>query len=495
MNKKALFIGLAAVLVICIGILILNIEYEGRNDDEYYAQLQEESAAEEHRTTERTPTATACEHSFGQWTTVKSATCGEEGESRRSCSKCSVFETKSIPKTLNHKEVIDEASASSCSKKGTTAGSHCSVCGTVLQSKTELPLAAHTYDNDRDSACNVCGFTRDVNCKHGSTVTLPAVAPSCKASGLTPGTQCTLCQAILTAQTVVPPTGHTEGAWITDKDPTCTQAGSKHRICSVCSETIKAESIPKTSHVPGSWIIDREASCGQAGSKHLVCYVCNSTMQTESIAQLPHTPGEWQLASAASCSNNGLKKLFCTVCNSLLNTATIPATGTHNFVNGKCKDCGHEIVGSSFLKYQLSSDRSYYICVGATGYTAVDEIIIPSYYNGLPVKEVGVRNGLDNVGKFRDTKKLVIMEGIERINSHAFYTDFKMEEAYLPSTLKYIGDDAFAYCDYLSYVEMPYGTWNRTKPLTGSSDGTVYISDPITAAEVLRNNSYKIYTR
>ncbi|MBQ4037374.1 MAG: leucine-rich repeat protein [Clostridia bacterium] len=495
MNKKALFIGLSVVLVLCIGILLLNIEYEGRNNDEYYSQLREESKTEDTRSTAETPVTDACEHLFGQWVTVRQATCGEDGESRRSCSKCSAFETELIPRSLNHTTVADSASPSTCAQSGRSAGSHCSVCGTVLQAQTELPLAPHTYDNDRDSACNACGFTRDVNCKHGTTVTLPAITPTCKANGLTAGAKCSLCQEILTVQAVIAPTGHTDGTWITDKDPTCTEAGSKHRICSVCSETVKTESIPKTGHVPGSWITDREASCGQAGSKHLVCLVCNGTMQTESISRLPCTPGEWQVVTVASCKSAGFKKQFCSVCNSLLDTASIPATGQHNYVNGKCTSCGDEIVGSSFLKYQLSSDRTYYICVGATGYTAVSEIIIPSYYNGLPVKEVGVRNGLDNVGKFRDTKKLVIMEGIERINSHAFYTDFKMEEAYLPSTLKYIGDDAFAYCDYLRYVEMPYGTWNRTKPLSGSSDGTVYISDPITAAEVLRNNSYKIYTR
>lgn len=38
--------------------------------------------------------------------------------------------------------------------------------------------------------------------------------------------------------------GHTEGEWIIDSESTCTVAGSKHQVCSVCGETIKTEAIP-----------------------------------------------------------------------------------------------------------------------------------------------------------------------------------------------------------------------------------------------------------
>ena len=63
---------------------------------------------------------TECQHAFGEWITVKEATCQEDGEAKRTCSKCSTEEKKSIDKTSIHTEVIDSAVAPTCTKTGLT---------------------------------------------------------------------------------------------------------------------------------------------------------------------------------------------------------------------------------------------------------------------------------------------------------------------------------------------------------------------------------------
>jgi hypothetical protein len=53
--------------------------------------------------------------------------------------------------------------APTCKNTGLTEGKKCSVCGEILQAQeTVAKTEDHTYDNDKDASCNVCGFEREV---------------------------------------------------------------------------------------------------------------------------------------------------------------------------------------------------------------------------------------------------------------------------------------------------------------------------------------------
>ncbi|MBR2504284.1 MAG: hypothetical protein IKB62_09205, partial [Oscillospiraceae bacterium] len=65
-------------------------------------------------------------------------------------------------------------------------------------------------------------------------------------------------------QVTVPPETkqhNTDGGWITEKEPTCTQEGLKLLICSICDEIVDSEVIPATGHSGEEWSIVREAVC------------------------------------------------------------------------------------------------------------------------------------------------------------------------------------------------------------------------------------------
>ena len=105
-------------------------------------------------------TPTVCQHTFGDWTTVKQATCKEEGTLARTCSKCSETEEESIQKSETHTPVTDAAIPATCKDTGLTEGSHCSVCNKVFVEQTTVPSTYnHTFvrqDYYQPPKCSQC---------------------------------------------------------------------------------------------------------------------------------------------------------------------------------------------------------------------------------------------------------------------------------------------------------------------------------------------------
>ena len=98
-----------------------------------------------------------CEHTFGDWNTVRQATCKDEGEQVRACTKCSEEEKATIAKTNAHTEVVDAAVSASCEKTGLTEGKHCSQCNKVIVAQTTVDALGHK-DENKDHICdNNCG--------------------------------------------------------------------------------------------------------------------------------------------------------------------------------------------------------------------------------------------------------------------------------------------------------------------------------------------------
>lgn len=96
------------------------------------------------------------QHSYGEWTETKAATCISTGVLTRECS-CGEKETSEIPVT-DHKEVTDSAVAATCAETGLTEGKHCSVCEKVLVAQETVALKEHKSTN---GVCTECGTVTD----------------------------------------------------------------------------------------------------------------------------------------------------------------------------------------------------------------------------------------------------------------------------------------------------------------------------------------------
>ena len=74
---------------------------------------------------------------------LKAPTCTEDGIQGRYCPDCGYTQTAKV--AAGHKPVEDAAVAATCEQPGKTAGSHCAVCGAVIDEQKEVPATGHSY--------------------------------------------------------------------------------------------------------------------------------------------------------------------------------------------------------------------------------------------------------------------------------------------------------------------------------------------------------------
>ena len=143
----------------------------------------------------------------------------------------------------------------------------------------------------------------------------PAVAPTCTLSGLTAGSHCSVCKAVMVAQEVVPATGHTP-AVDPAVVPTCIQPGwTEGSHCSVCNAVlVEQEVVPPTGHTP---VIDPAvaATCTQTGltaGSH--CSICGAVLEKRQI--VPALCHQYALVERVSptCDQAGYTLIRCERC-------------------------------------------------------------------------------------------------------------------------------------------------------------------------------------
>ena len=233
--KKLLFIALLTLTVIC-----MLASCGGQPEQSQPEQNQPEQNQPAHI------------HSFSEWDVTKNPTCSTDGTEQRFCD-CGEVQSKNIP-ALAHTIVVDEAVAPTCTSIGLTEGKHCDTCGEAIVAQIEIAKLEHTYSGDLDTTCEVCGFTRVVDCDHPTLTTLPAKAATCAESGLTEGKLCSRCGTVLIPQTVVPTLEHDYNTaysfdnsfhWYACKNCGAKKDSAEHMeadngMCSVCDMPIGA---------------------------------------------------------------------------------------------------------------------------------------------------------------------------------------------------------------------------------------------------------------
>ena len=258
---------------------------------------------------------------------------------------------------VGHTPVTDKAVAPDCENTGLTEGSHCSVCGAILDAQQEVPALGHkdatpvignevaatcTKEGSYDIVvcCSVCGeelsrTTTPVDALGHNLEDHEAKAPTCTEIGWDAYETCTRCD--YTTYVEKKELGHTDGTPVIENnvDPTCTATGSYDTVvcCSVCNaelsrvntvvDALDHNRVPHDAKAPTCTAIGWDA--------YETCTRCDYTTYVEK-KELGHTPVT-DKAVAPDCENTGLTEgSHCSVCGETLVAQTpVDALG-HKYV-------------------------------------------------------------------------------------------------------------------------------------------------------------------
>ena len=239
---------------------------------------------------ERTVTPPAHEHTYGDWTAD-----GETGHFRvctdENCTsedKGRVTEAHSYDDDADmicdicgyDRTVTPPAHEHSYGDWSKDTDNHWKECSRCHEKKDE---AAHDYGSD--NICDTCGYDKTVPHTHNLTL-VPAKAPTCTEKGNTAYYTCNGCDKWFKDATgaseiadktsvILAATGHSASDWRSDNT-------DHWKECTVVGCGVIIED-SKAAHTAGEWIIDTPATAITSGSKHKECTVCGYTMTTETI--------------------------------------------------------------------------------------------------------------------------------------------------------------------------------------------------------------------
>ena len=160
------------------------------------------------------------EHTLGEWTVEKEATCTEDGQKVQKCTECGeVINTEKVPAlghTANGKwEIVEDAT---CAKEGKEI-QKCSVCGEEAETRA-IDKKPHSPSNE----------------------------------------------------------------WKTVREATCAEEGLQQKICTVCGEVIEEEPLEKSEHVFGPWATISGSIWNNPIVKERTCSVCGEVEHVESYS-------------------------------------------------------------------------------------------------------------------------------------------------------------------------------------------------------------------
>ena len=202
-----------------------------------------------------------CLHSSVTRTTLKEATCTEQGQWEERCNNCKeVVNSGKIPALGHDYGAWTVTTAATCTEKG-----------------VETRVCKH--DNSHKE-------TRDINALGHALVQHAAQAPTCTAIGWDAYESCSRCDYTTYKEKAA--LGHTP-EWVVSKAATCSEEGLKEERCTRCNQVLKSKKIKKLDHTPGEWTETQAATYSKEGLIEKHCAKCNQLLENKAIPKLTVT--------------------------------------------------------------------------------------------------------------------------------------------------------------------------------------------------------------
>ena len=265
-------------------------------------------------------------------------TCTDPGMREYQCTKCYASRDYETLPALGHDYVERVDKAATCTEAG-HAYWVCSRCSDMQE--VTLPATGHTWDNGvvtqaptcaaegvRTFTCLRCGATRTeaiAKTADHTPVSVPGKAATCTEAGLTDGSKCSTCGAVLTAQQSIPAKGHSPVA-VPGKAATCTEAGlTDGSQCATCGAVLTAQqSIPALGHAFDGGAVTVAPTCVDKGYRTNTCTRCGATELTGIPPTGEHTWDEGAITAEPTGLTPGVMTFTCTVCGATKTEAVDP---------------------------------------------------------------------------------------------------------------------------------------------------------------------------
>ncbi|MGN1320712.1 MAG: leucine-rich repeat protein, partial [Acutalibacteraceae bacterium] len=155
------------------------------------------------------------------------------------------------------------------------------------------------------------------------------------------------------------------GEWVVRTEPTCTVAGEKYRVCSVCGAE-QTKIIPSTVHnFNGEWVVLQEPTCTIDGIKSKVCSVCGALAYNI-------ISGEGLPKCTGSDYKNNMNKMFETVTMTGAIKLVIRFTST-SFLENNCDKLyiyeGNSVDSSKLVGTYTGSLSDVVVTVNSSSFT------------------------------------------------------------------------------------------------------------------------------
>ncbi|MGM9522968.1 MAG: S-layer homology domain-containing protein, partial [Faecousia sp.] len=273
--------------------------------------------------------------------TVTAPTCTAQGYTTHTCTGCGDSYKDTYTAALGHSYSYKVTTTPTTSATGVLTGT-CSRCtATTTVTLPKLNTTDYSYSVVNAATCTATGTGRytwktttygsfyfDVTlAKIAHNYTTKVTAPTCTEQGYTTHT-CTACGDSY-KDTYTAALGHSESAWIVDRNATCTASGSKHTECTRCGVVMQTETISAAGHSDTTSVT--APTCTEKGFTTHTCAVCGDSYQDTYTPELGHAWDNGTVTTQPTETTEGVKTFACTRCGET-KTERIPMLGhTHQY--------------------------------------------------------------------------------------------------------------------------------------------------------------------
>ncbi len=317
-------------------------------------------------------------HDDGVWVTDIQPTCTDVGSEDRKCTRCQhILETREV-NALGHDVIYHKAQDATCLEIGWYEYDTCSRCNYTTY--VVIPALEHdlVYVDKKEPKCyepghnafeycNRCSYTtyEELTIDH-SIIHHEGKSATCLDKGWYDYDTCSRVDCKYSTYVEIPAIGHDNGKWIVDYDPTCTEKGSKHKICTRCESPLEHAFIDSLGHEIVHHAA-QNATCIDIGwYAYDTCSRCDYSTYEE-IGALGHDDGVWATEIQPTCIENGREARKCVRCQYVLETREVNALG-HDTIHHTAQDATCLEVG--WYAYDTCSrcDYSTYEEISAMGH-------------------------------------------------------------------------------------------------------------------------------